>query len=527
MSIKIPQRILLLCILAGVLQSGCFWMNLRLAGQPIVKETTLTSEPVKGNKDPDQLETLLGPARLPQGIYYLTRPRQRRRITTADGRQFYRSPEKPPAAVYALPKYPKAGQAHRVLARYRWSFPRRYRGSRTEIPDEVRKRASKLGANTLFRLSRRQPECYALYVSDAIPAQTFAAANQLLKKEATRHAGFAATDPVQTHKFTDIKPLTFTAAASRCYRLVLALPPKSYWSKAALNGVLAVVSSHEPSLRRRVVATEVYPTPTGFAIRAPFHGKYAHSRALSIPLGCATQKAIVSVRLTSWRRGGSLGEGQYHARILHKAMSDDDLASDRRKLSELIGFQRQYAHRMTRLARLARSSRVRRRSRRARRIARRARRIARREQRVRRNTGGNFLEDDNDTSHKTDHSPRETDDPPREVDDAREIARERRRRLRRQRARRRTRRRTRSRHFRVTLRNRCRRTVRLFIGRKPRFSSGVNTSIGSNTTTSRSGFAPKTFWIVDRSGRGISSYTVGPGSHTLLITRSCAGFTLR
>ncbi len=78
--------------------------------------------------------------------------------------------------------------------------------------------------------------------------------------------------------------------------------------------------------------------------------------------------------------------------------------------------------------------------------------------------------------------------------------------------------------FSLTLKNNCRETVPMFIGDKPRFGSGTSTSIGSNTISSFSGNAPETFWITDKSGNGVSAFTVSPGSHRMQILSSCAGF---
>ncbi|MBI4953181.1 MAG: hypothetical protein HY908_14205 [Myxococcales bacterium] len=80
-------------------------------------------------------------------------------------------------------------------------------------------------------------------------------------------------------------------------------------------------------------------------------------------------------------------------------------------------------------------------------------------------------------------------------------------------------------HYSLSLHNSCKQTVKLFIGEKPPFSSGTNTSLSSNTTTSYSGSAPENIWIVDDSGKPMSSYTAHPGSQTMQILESCTGFS--
>jgi hypothetical protein len=82
-----------------------------------------------------------------------------------------------------------------------------------------------------------------------------------------------------------------------------------------------------------------------------------------------------------------------------------------------------------------------------------------------------------------------------------------------------------SRHYSLSLHNSCNRTVKLFIGEKPPFSSGTNTSLGSNTTTSYSGTAPENIWVVDDSGHPLSSYTTRPGMQTMQILETCSGFS--
>jgi hypothetical protein len=82
-------------------------------------------------------------------------------------------------------------------------------------------------------------------------------------------------------------------------------------------------------------------------------------------------------------------------------------------------------------------------------------------------------------------------------------------------------------HYSLTLHNSCPRTVGLYHGTgsgRPPFASGTYGSIGSNTTESFSGFAPETFWIVDDSRNGVSSFTASGGSQRVEIVSSCSGF---
>lgn len=78
----------------------------------------------------------------------------------------------------------------------------------------------------------------------------------------------------------------------------------------------------------------------------------------------------------------------------------------------------------------------------------------------------------------------------------------------------------------VTLHNDCPNTVKLFLGEKPKFGSGTNTSLGSNTTTSYQMKPGDMIWITDESENGLSSTSIGGsgGSQSIRIMASCTGF---
>ena len=76
----------------------------------------------------------------------------------------------------------------------------------------------------------------------------------------------------------------------------------------------------------------------------------------------------------------------------------------------------------------------------------------------------------------------------------------------------------------MSLKNECARTVKIFIGDKPKYGSGTNTSVSSNSINSYSGTAPRTYWIIDDSENGLSAYTATPGSQSVRILPSCTGF---
>ena len=78
----------------------------------------------------------------------------------------------------------------------------------------------------------------------------------------------------------------------------------------------------------------------------------------------------------------------------------------------------------------------------------------------------------------------------------------------------------------VSLHNDCPNTVKLFLGEKPKFGSGTNTSLGSNTTTSYQMKPGDMIWITDDSENGVSSTSIGGGGtfQSIRIMPSCTGF---
>jgi hypothetical protein len=75
----------------------------------------------------------------------------------------------------------------------------------------------------------------------------------------------------------------------------------------------------------------------------------------------------------------------------------------------------------------------------------------------------------------------------------------------------------------VSLHNECKQTVKLFLGKKPKWGSGTYTSIGSNTISSYSGSAGDMIWIVDDGQNGLSSLTPS-GNQRIKILPGCSGF---
>jgi hypothetical protein len=79
----------------------------------------------------------------------------------------------------------------------------------------------------------------------------------------------------------------------------------------------------------------------------------------------------------------------------------------------------------------------------------------------------------------------------------------------------------------VTIRSACSRTVSVFYGDKPRFSSGTTSSISSNSVQSKTFQVGDTMWVLDDRGEGASSATISASTRNIEITSSCTGLSAR
>jgi hypothetical protein len=371
--------------------------------------------------------------------------------------------------IFAVRGYPTVAAPHKVIAVFGWTGGRY--SSRRQIPEKIRSRASKLGATALFRTSRVSRVVYALLVSRARPTVARQSSRTLIRAQAVKHPGYRLLGRPRQKNLADLERIVLRTRPSHCYKVVMALDKKADLGPVGQAGLSALVSSSDPLIRRRsFLPTERIRTAGGFRIRAPYHGKYVNLRAFTVGVGCAMTTTSVAVSLRDRSRRTNLGQGVVWAQVLVRRISRQELLtrkadSDRRDLLARI-----------RAERYRRQQRRRAQERRLRREEERRRRY---ERSRRTRTGSSYRRSGSSGARG---------------------------------------------RYTLRLKNRCRRTVKLFIGRKPRFSSGRNTRIGSNTISSYSGSAPQTLWIVGSSGRGVSSYTLGSGRHEIVITRSCMGF---
>ena len=74
----------------------------------------------------------------------------------------------------------------------------------------------------------------------------------------------------------------------------------------------------------------------------------------------------------------------------------------------------------------------------------------------------------------------------------------------------------------VTIRSSCGKTVPVFYGQKPKFGSGTQSSISTNSVQSKSFRVGDMFWVTDASGNGLDGVTVTERTRTLEIDSSCS-----
>ena len=73
----------------------------------------------------------------------------------------------------------------------------------------------------------------------------------------------------------------------------------------------------------------------------------------------------------------------------------------------------------------------------------------------------------------------------------------------------------------VTIRSSCPQTVKVFYGNTPKYGSGTNSSISSNSVNSHSFQPGDMFWTVDDSGNGLGSTTISSSTRQIEIGSDC------
>jgi hypothetical protein len=370
--------------------------------------------------------------------------------------------------LYAVPGYPTADTAHVVIAGMATERPGMgYGRQREALLAEYRRHASELGANALFVPGDSSGVVFALRVGAGAPPSVDTAADALIRGHVKELKGYRAAGAPAKVDLTAAE-WQITTKEARCYAAVIALEPGATLGDLAQSTLYLELESNDGLLGNRSYGgpTEMIANPDGLPIEAPRHGKFIAMRSHAAELGCAKGSARATLRL--WTRGKviNIGTGALRVALLDRTISKKELA-EKVKASDAAWEQaRLDAERQRQEDQRREAERDRERERE------RAQREAARNQGPPPGGGGGGA----------------------------------------------------SSAFSMSLKNECPRTVRMFIGTKPKFGSGTTTTVSSNSISSYSGTAPQMYWIVDEHDNGLSSYTASPGRQNVRILPSCTGF---
>lgn len=372
--------------------------------------------------------------------------------------------------LFAVPGYPTKAQAHLVIAGMAPEPPVAVWGRQAEaLRAEYRRRASELGANALFETDDGSNVAYAIVIGAGTPAVDDTPADALIKArlgavKGYKPLGAAAPISLATAEWD------LTTKEAHCYAAIFAFEPGATLSDDAERALYLELLSSDGLLGNRSYGgpKEEIADADGFAIEAPAHGRFVALRSHAAELGCA--KGATTARLRLWTRGKvtSIGTGTLRVAMFERTISKKELAEKVREYDAAMAQARAEAERQRQEDARREAEREREREREERERAERERMEARQGG----STGGGGG----------------------------------------------------SSYFSLTLKNECPRTVKLFIGDKPKWGSGTSTSVSSNSINSYSGTAPQMYWIVDDSDNGLSAYTATPGSQRVRILPSCTGF---
>jgi hypothetical protein len=368
----------------------------------------------------------------------------------------------------AMPEYPTAQAPHIVIAGMGTMGPV-YGGQQQELLEQYKERASEMGANALYMTTGGQALAFAIIASEApAPANTSTVAElaKIEKRKLSKYKPAGFPHPLAMSQAR----LSLETKKARCYAMVVVFEDEVQLNADAQSALYVSLESADGLLGNRSLGSpkEEIDNPDGLQIHAPFHGRFVHMRSFSKELGCASGKVKAEIKLWTSGKSTALGSGNAQVQLFERRISNSELAKKERESARRWEEARIAAEEQRRI------DEARERERQARREQERAERDARR--------------NSNLTSSSSSSS---------------------------------------SAHFSMSLKNECSQTVKLFIGDKPRFGSGRSTSVSSNSITSYSGSGSQTYWIVDSSGNGVSSYTASPGRNDIRILPSCSGFARR
>lgn len=365
----------------------------------------------------------------------------------------------------ALPGYPSANLPHVIIGAITHQETGGM-GTSERMLQAYQAKAAEMGGNALFSSSKNEHWAYVIRISNAYPSTENPSVDKLLAQAGADFGDYQPDGEVKTIDLKAALPVEFKTRSSRCYAVALALEPDASLGEKGRRGLYGSSRSMDQLMfNHGFAAKEQFTSPEGLELSAPQDGPFVNMRSMSAFIGCSEKDSAVALELRGPGRAGDLGQGRIQVQLLSKKISSAELKTRLKDHQEAVARARAEAEaaRQEEL-RLARE-----------RAARQEEERKRAEEERRQaasapSTGGG------------------------------------------------------SQTFSLTLKNNCSRTVKIFIGDKPKWGSGTYSSVSSNSVNSYSGFAPQSFWIIDDSQNGISSYTTSPGSQRIQITPSCSGF---
>ena len=365
--------------------------------------------------------------------------------------------------LYAMASYPSSDAPHVVIAGM-GTTRAVYPAQRAALLVEYKRRASALGANALYVTGDSRPLAFAIVASDAEAPKSKKTFATLANEERRKLSNYKKVGGPTNLALSNAQ-FTVNTKKARCYAISVVFHGTGQLNSAAESALFVSLQSRDRLMGNKSLAgpKEVINNPDGLAIEAPTHGRFLDMRSFSRELGCAAGSAQAILKLWTSGNTTAIGEGNATVQIFQRSISSGKLSQLLREREERLEEARIAAENQRRMDQARAAERERERER----------------DRMAASTSSN----------------------------SRPAAS--------------------SSHFSMSLKNECRQTVKLFIGDKPKYGSGTSTSVSSNSINSYSGMGPKTYWIVDSSGNGLSSYTARPGSNSVRILPSCTGFASR
>ncbi|MBL4633194.1 MAG: hypothetical protein JKY56_04935, partial [Kofleriaceae bacterium] len=357
--------------------------------------------------------------------------------------------------LFASAEYPSATQPHVVLAAMAVNGAVRSRQKRA-LEAEYRARASEMGANALYFASNPSV-VFAIRLGTGNAERSGPSPDKMEKNERKSLQGYK---PLGAPRILELGQAEFVlpTKSARCYAMTVVMEEGASFSQDASHSLYIALKSGDRLLGNRSLKgpTEEIENSDGLEILAPRHGAFLHMRSFSNKLGCTNADTSAQIRFWTMGNTSNIGTGSLRVQLFEKKISKSKLATMLKESD----------------ARWARA------------------RLEAEQERAR--------QDREDLARLKREQQAQAARDSRQAERARSAPSP-----------------AASTFFSMSLKSECPHTVKLFLGKKPRFGSGETRTISSNSINSFSGTAGKMFWIVDASGNGVSSYVASAGSQSI------------